>query len=378
MILLAGRKRDKMTAARKIVDVVTEYYRIPLPESMGDAKHGIHTHFELPIVKVILECGSIGVGYTYTGGIGGRAICNLIEHDLKPFLLGKDASCVEKLWEDMNWKIHYVGRGGIASFAISAIDIALWDLRGKKADEPLWKLLGGSNNSTKAYAGAIDLNFSMEKLLDNIQGYLDAGFHAVKIKLGKERLEEDLERVAAVRQLIGPDVVFMVDANMKWSVETAIKAAKQLKVFNVLWLEEPTIPDDYDGYRRIAEEGGLAIAAGENLHTIYEFQNMISRGKIDFPQPDASNIGGITGWLKVANLAYASNLPVCTHGMQELHVSLMSAMANASYLEVHSFPIDKYTTRPLVLENGRAVAPDTPGTGVEFRWDLLRDYKLLF
>lgn len=321
-----------MTAARKIVDVVTEYYRIPLPESMGDAKHGIHTHFELPIVKVILECGSIGVGYTYTGGIGGRAICNLIEHDLKPFLLGKDASCVEKLWEDMNWKIHYVGRGGIASFAISAIDIALWDLRGKKADEPLWKLLGGSNNSTKAYAGAIDLNFSMEKLLDNIQGYLDAGFHAVKIKLGKERLEEDLERVAAVRQLIGPDVVFMVDANMKWSVETAIKAAKQLKVFNVLWLEEPTIPDDYDGYRRIAEEGGLAIAAGENLHTIYEFQNMISRGKIDFPQPDASNIGGITGWLKVANLAYASNLPVCTHGMQELHVSLMSAMARISSL----------------------------------------------
>ncbi|MFD2611455.1 mandelate racemase/muconate lactonizing enzyme family protein [Paenibacillus gansuensis] len=361
-----------------IVDVITEYYRIPLPELMGDAKHGIHTHFELPVVKIILENGCEGVGYTYTGGVGGRAVCNMIEHDLKPFLIGKDASRVEHLWEEMNWKIHYVGRGGIASFAISAIDIALWDLRAKKAGEPLWKLLGGANSSTKAYAGAIDLNFPMEKLLTNIKGYIENGFSAVKIKLGQERLEEDIERVAAVRELIGPDVVFMVDANMKWSIETAVKAAKQLRQFDILWLEEPTIPEDYHGYSRISKEGGLAIAAGENLHTIYEFQNMISRGNIDFPQPDASNIGGITGWLKVAQLAYAHNLPVCTHGMQELHVSLMSAMPHASYLEVHSFPIDRYTARPLVIENGRAVAPDEPGSGVQFRWDLLASFKASF
>jgi L-alanine-DL-glutamate epimerase-like enolase superfamily enzyme len=367
-----------MSNTRKIIDIITEYYRIPLPEEMGDAKHGIHTHFELPVVKIVLEDGSEGVGYTYTGGLGGRSICAMIEYDLKPFLLGKDASCVEKLWEDMNWKVHYVGRGGISSFAISAIDIALWDLRAKKANEPLWKLLGGASNSTKCYAGAIDLNFPKDKLLSNIQRYLDQGFHAVKIKLGQETLQEDIERVAAVRDLIGPDVVFMVDANMKWTLETAIKAAKVLQQYDVLWLEEPTIPDDYDGYKRISAEGGLAIAAGENLHTIYEFQNMITRGNIDFPQPDASNIGGITGWLKVANLAFAHNLPVCTHGMQELHVSLMSAMPHASYLEVHSFPIDLYTTRPLVIQNGRAVAPNTPGTGVEFRWDILKEYKTSF
>lgn len=367
-----------MSNQRQIADVTTEYYRIPLPDDMGDAKHGIHTHFEVPIVKITLEDGSIGVGYTYTGGIGGRAVATMIEHDLKPFLLGKDASCVEKLWEDMTWKIHYVGRGGISSFAISAVDIALWDLRAKKAGEPLHKLLGGASNSTKCYAGAIDLNFPMEKLLRNIQGYLDQGFKAVKIKLGQETLAEDIERVAAVRNLIGPDIVFMVDANMGWSIETAVKAAKLLSQYDILWLEEPTIPDDYDGYQRISKEGGLAIAAGENLHTIYEFENMITRGNIDFPQPDASNIGGITGWMKVAHLAFANNLPVCTHGMQELHVSLMAAIPHAAYVEVHSFPIDQYTTRPLVIENGRAVAPNTPGTGVEFRWDLLKEYKLDF
>ena len=120
------------------------------------------------------------------------------------------------------------------------------------------------------------------------------------------------------------------------------------------------------GYARIREEGGLAIAQGENLHTLHEFTHALTRGKVDFPQPDASNIGGVTGWVKVANLAQALNLPVCSHGMQELHVSLMSAMPNSGWMEVHSFPIDQYTTRPLRIdpETGRALAPDTPGTGV--------------
>uniref|UniRef100_UPI00355768C6 mandelate racemase/muconate lactonizing enzyme family protein n=1 Tax=Alicyclobacillus tolerans TaxID=90970 RepID=UPI00355768C6 len=362
----------------QIVEVTTEMYHIPLPEVMGDAKHGMHTHFDVPIVKIALQDGRVGTGYTYTGGIGGRAIASLIEHDLKPFIIGKDAACVESLWEAMQWKIHYVGRGGIASFAISAIDIALWDLRAKKADEPLWKLLGGSSNSTKAYAGAIDLNFPLDKLLQNNAKYLDRGFRAVKIKLGQEHLEEDIERIAAVRELVGPSIDFMVDANMKWSVATAIDAAKRMQPYNILWLEEPTIPDDYEGYRVIAERGGLPVAAGENYHTIYEFENAITRGKIDFPQPDASNIGGITGWLKVAHLAQAHNLPVCTHGMQELHVSLMSAMPNAEYMEVHSFPIDEYTERPLVLKDGRAIAPDVPGTGVQFRFDLLKPYETPF
>ena len=131
------------------------------------------------------------------------------------------------------------------------------------------------------------------------------------------------------------------------------------------------------GYKRVSKEGGLAIATGENLHTIYEFQHMIENGNIDFPQPDASNIGGITGWLKVANLALVNNLPICTHGMQELHVSLMSAMPNAAYLEVHSFPIDAYTTRPLVLKDGRAIAPNDPGHGVMFKWDMLSPYRVL-
>lgn len=364
----------------EIIAVTTEYYRIPLPELMEDAKHGLHTHFEVPIVKIELDDGRVGVGYTYTGGFGGRAICELINTELKAILLGKDPSCVEALWEQMNWGIHYVAHGGLASFAIAACDIALWDLRAKKAGEPLYKLLGGVSNKVKCYGGAIDLNFPLEKLLANNQKYLDMGLRAVKIKLGQKTLAEDIARIKAVRELVGPDVVFMVDANMSWSVEKAIKAAKLMAPYDILFLEEPTIPEDYAGYARIAEEGQIAVAGGENLRTPIEFAHMLKYGHVDFPQPDASNVGGITGWLKVAILAQTQNLSVSTHGMQELHVSLLAAMPNAGYLEMHSFPIDQYTKRPLVIDqtDGMAVAPEAPGIGVEFDWEKLAPYQLTF
>lgn len=363
-----------------ITEVITEYYRIPLPELMEDAKHGLHTHFEVPIVRIRTDDGREGVGYTYTGGFGGRAICTLIDVELKAILLGKDPSCVESLWEQMNWGIHYVARGGLASFAIAACDIALWDLRARKAGEPLYKLLGGVSNKVKCYGGAIDLNFPLEKLLANNRKYLDMGLKAVKIKLGQPTLAQDFERIAAVRNLIGPDVAFMVDANMSWSVETAIKAGRECLKYDILFLEEPTIPEDYAGYARIAEESGIAVAGGENLRTLTEFRHLLEYGHVDFPQPDASNIGGITGWLKVAHLTQAHNVSVSTHGMQELHVSLLAAMPNAGYLEMHSFPIDQYTTRPLVIEKetGLAVAPEVPGTGVEFDWEKLAPHKLAF
>ena len=144
---------------------------------------------------------------------------------------------------------------------------------------------------------------------------------------------------------------------------------------SALWLEEPAAPDDHQGYERIGREGGLAIGSGENLHTLYEFRQAMEVGKISYPMPDASNIGGITGFLKVAALAEAHNLPVCSHGMQELHVSLVAGVANPGWVEAHSFPIDRYTARPLVIENGLAVAPDTPGTGVQFRSELLEPHR---
>jgi L-alanine-DL-glutamate epimerase-like enolase superfamily enzyme len=350
------------------------HYRIPLPVVRSDSTHGGVTHVERVTARVRAADGAEGLGYTYTVGAGAAAIRALLG-DLTPLILGQDSERIEHIWQRLWWGCHYVGRGGLAAFAISAADIALWDLRARRRGLPLWKLLGGHHARVKAYAGGIDLQFPLDRLLRQTDENLRRGFRAIKMKVGRPSLREDLERVRAMRERLGPDVPLMVDANMRWAADEAIRAARALATHDVFWLEEPTIPDDVPGHVRILRDGGLPIAAGENLRTIHEFQRLIDAGGVTFPEPDVSNVGGVTAWLKVAHIAEAHNLPVTSHGVHDLHVHLLAAVPNASYLEVHGFGLERFIAHPLELSDGEAIAPDRAGHGVEFDWEGLEGLR---
>jgi L-alanine-DL-glutamate epimerase-like enolase superfamily enzyme len=358
-----------------IGSVQADHYRVPLPVALSDSTHGTMEAFELITVRVRDQDGAEGLGYTYTVGAGGGAIQDLISRDFRPAVEGADETRIEALWQKMWWHVHYAGRGGLAVHAISAVDTALWDLMARRRGMPLWRLLGGYDPRVRAYAGGIDLQFPLEQLLRQTEDNLKKGFRAIKMKVGRDRLSEDVARVGAMRELLGPDVPLMVDANMRWTPDQAIRAARAFAQHDVYWLEEPTIPDDVPGHVRIVREGGLPIAAGENLHTIYEFQALIGAGGVTFPEPDLSNCGGVSAWMKVARLAEAANLPVTSHGVHDLHVHTLAAVPNASYLEAHGFGLERFMAEALRIEDGFAQAPERPGHGVELDWAALEAHR---
>ncbi len=354
----------------RVESVDVSRYTIPLAEAVGDATHGLISSFSLVAVRVRTRDGLEGLGFTYTvGTAGAAAIESLVADDLEPVLRGTDPRRIEDLWARMWERTHYVGRGGPASFAISAVDIALWDLKAKALQEPLWRLLGGHDPKVRAYAGGIDLNLPLSELEERTQMHLERGFRAIKMKVGRPRLSDDLDRVRAIRDLIGPETPLMVDANMKWSADQAVHASRAFAQFDVYWLEEPVSPTDVRGHVRVVREGALPVAAGENLHALDEFEALISAGGVTVPEPDVTNCGGITVWMKVARLAEARHLPVTSHGVHDLHVSLLAAVPNASFLEVHGFSLDAYIEQPLSIASGCAEAPSSPGHGVEFLWN---------
>jgi L-alanine-DL-glutamate epimerase-like enolase superfamily enzyme len=354
-----------------IGSVEAGHYRIPLPVTLSDSTHGSIAAFELITVRVRDQEGAEGVGYTYTVGTGGAAIQAVITRELAPWLAGRDAERTEELWQAMWWALHYGGRGGAQVLAISAIDIALWDLQARRRGTPLWRLLGGFDPRVPCYAGGIDLDFTIDALLRQTDENLARGFRAIKMKVGRASLREDVERVRAMRGHLGAEFPLMVDANMRWSVDEAIRAARALADSQPLWLEEPTIPDDVPGHRRIVREGGLPIAAGENLRTLHEFRQLIAAGGVTYPEPDVTNCGGVTVFMKVCHLAEAFNLPVTSHGAHDVTVHLLAAAPNRSYLEAHGFGLDRFIAEPLRIENGRAIAPERPGHGIAFDWTAL-------
>ncbi|GGC67822.1 racemase [Siccirubricoccus deserti] len=352
----------------RIAAIEAGYYRVPLETTLSDSTHGDMLAFELNTLRLRDTDGVEGVGYTYTCGRNGAAIGAILQRDLPEQVIGQEADRIEALWQKVWWGQHYGGRGGPTVLAQSALDIALWDLKARRLGQPLWTLLGGHDPRVPCYAGGIDLEFPLDKLLRQTDDNLAKGFRAIKMKVGRKRLAEDVERVRAMREHLGEGFPLMLDANMKWTADEAIRAAHAFQPHDPVWLEEPVIPDDMPGQARVVREGGLPIAAGENLRTLWDFRQLIALGGVTFPEPDVTNCGGVTPFMKIAHLAEAFNLPVTSHGAHDVTVHLLAAVPNRSYLEAHGFGLDRYIAEPLRIEAGCAIASDRPGHGITFDW----------
>ena len=355
---------------QSITSVKTDHYVIELPRVLEDSMHGAMTAFEVVTARVTDSDGATGVGYTFTCGVNGGAIANILHREMTPRVLGRDPSLIEAIWKDLWWAFHYGGRGGPTVLALSALDMALWDLKAKRADMPLWRLLGGYDPRVPCYAGGIDIDLTPQELVEQTHQNFAKGHRAIKMKVGRERLSEDVAKMAALRDAFGADMPLMADANMKYTVDGAIRAARAFRDFDLVWFEEPIPPDDPLGHRRILTEGGIPIASGENLRSHWEFRVAIENG-VTFPEPDVTNCGGVTPFMKIARMAEAFHLPVTSHGAHDITVQLLAACPNRSYLEAHGFGLEAYMVHPFEIEEGHVTASERPGHGVEFDWGRL-------
>jgi L-alanine-DL-glutamate epimerase-like enolase superfamily enzyme len=318
--------------------------------------------------------GVTGFGYTYSLSRGGGPIRAMLADEIAPVMVGAEVQSPEVVWRAI-WKhLYRLGRGGAAAVAMGAADVALWDALAKAAGLPLYRYLGAFRERVPVYGSSIDLGFSQDALLATTGEWMERGFGAVKIKVGRSA-GEDLERLAAVREQIGPDVRLMVDANNGWDLPEASRRIELMKHFDLTWLEEPLAADDLEGHARLQAISPIPIAAGETLFSTYEFARYMRADAIRFIQADVGRLGGITPWLQVAQIAEAHHLPMAPHFLHDIHVHLLCAIPNAHMLEYLPL-LDALLERPLIVEDGLAVPPEEPGIGVRFDAAALRDYRI--
>jgi L-alanine-DL-glutamate epimerase-like enolase superfamily enzyme len=360
----------------KIVEITTEQYRWPRTKPITNGLH-TYTHVTLGIVKIETDEGITGIGLGSTGPIE-RAT---IEY-LKTELIGEDPIDVERLWHKM-WVPKLVGRRGLTTRAISAIDIGLWDIRGKVAGLPLYKLLGGYRDRVPTYiaGGYYEEGKGLPELAREMQDNVEMGARAVKMKVGAVSIREDAERVKVAREAIGPDVKLMIDANCAYRFYEAIQLAKRIEEYDVFWFEEPVAPDDYEGHRKLAEATSIPIATGENEYTRYGFRDLIGHNAAAILNADANILGGITEFMKVAALAQAHDLHIAPHGSQDVHIHLVAAISNGLILEFYRDTVDPmwgkiYHHTLRLNDDGTVSPPDAPGLGAEPNYETLSPYRV--
>jgi L-alanine-DL-glutamate epimerase-like enolase superfamily enzyme len=354
----------------KIVKVeLLPLVELKLQKELSDAINIINTR-RFSGVKVVSDDGLEGISPC----LGWSSVVSVIE-DIGRKILNMDPFDVEKIWERMYWYTFNFGRKGAPIIAISSIDVAIWDLIGKASNKPVWKLLGGYRSKVKAYGSGINLYWSKDEVIKEALSFVERGFKAYKMKVGREKWEEDIERVKEVRDAIGYSIDLMVDANNSWSVNRAIMMAKRLERYEVAWLEEPVMADDIDGIGEVAKNTSIPIACGETEYTRYGFKDLITRGKISIVQADILKCGGYTEWKKIANFAKAYNLVMAPHANTWLSAQAVASVSNGYIVEVFDikYPFE-YFSYPLRFEDDYIKLQEEAGLGIKVNLENVKKY----
>lgn len=314
-----------MTA--RIAALETRLLRIPLTRPWGDDVPDLG----VVEVRVTDSDGGVGHGLSWTPTIGATAVRAMLDDDVAPFATGRLA--VPELWDEVWRHLHEAGGGGVTTIALAGLDTALWDLRARRAGVGVAELLGRRHDALPVYGSGVNLHYPLPELEAQVRRWVDAGLPAVKIKVGRPDLGEDLERVAAVRAILGPDRRLMVDANQRWDLDTAVRAAEALAPYAPAWLEEPLRADDLAGHVELRRTSAVPIAVGENLHTEFRFREFLDAGAADVLQPNVIRVGGITPFLRIARLVRDRGAVLAPHLLPELSAQLAFTLPEGVQVE---------------------------------------------
>jgi len=345
-------------------------FRLPPSVPWEDATHRVPA-IEIIVLELTVN-GRVARGFSYTVGVGGTAVRALLQDYCLAELLGRDARYVIGMWASMSRHLYRTGMGAITTLAMAAIDVALWEIRAQASRRPMYLELGGNTTSIAAYTSGIDLHMAPDELARTQRLEQADGYRWFKIKVGRPDIAEDITRVAAVREAIGPRDRLVLDANQAWDLSEALKRCKAFEPFDISWMEEPLPAGDIEGHATLRRKTGLPIAIGESLYTREEFRQYLLADAVDVVQADIVRVGGFSPWLKIADMAAAWNRPVAPHFFAELSIHALCAVENGLVLEnvrggaLFDMGLAK---APIEIKGGSATPPRACGHGVEFNLD---------
>ena len=360
----------------KISKIQTQIVRVPVDEPLAGGPAAPAAMREFVTLRVGTDAGIEGIGYTFFGAALTAALKHAVDA-LGELAIGEDPLRTEAVAAKLRTAAAGSGPGGILTLALSAIDIALWDIRGKALNLPLWQMIGGHRERVPTYAsGALMRTFPLDHLVKAGPRLVEKGFRQMKTQLalpGDTSPAIEVERIRRMREAIGPDIDLMCDINQRWRVDQAIDIGKRIEDVHLFWLEDVTTADDYQGLARVADALATPVAGGEYLYGPAPFRQMLEARSVDIVMIDLMRAGGITQWLKIAGMAEAYNLPVVSHLVPEIHVHLVAAVPNGLTVEYMPWTFRIFEEVPVPVK-GELAVPKKPGLGLKFDEAALKRY----